>query len=132
MTDGPHLDHPTVEAPPKPLPAPSAKRPRRSPLWLPYLTSIKETRKGVFEFVFNGGEETVNVDEILSIMIYGEADTQLDTRILSKLCGRGIPIVVHRRNVPRAPSTSRQKGPIGFHIPSLRSNRGSMSTPMCR
>jgi len=77
------------------------RRPRKVPLWLPYLQTIKETRKGVFEFVYNGGEETAKADEILSIMIYGEANTQVDTRTLSKVCGRGIPIVIHRRNIPR-------------------------------
>jgi len=65
------------------------------------LQGIKETKKGVFEFVYNGGEETAKVEEILSIMIYGETDTPIDTRILAKLCGRGVPIVIHRRNLPR-------------------------------
>ena len=81
---------------------PPARRPKKSPVWLPYLHSIKETRKGIFEFIFNGGEETIPADQILSIMVYGTADTALDTRILTKLCSRGIPIIIHRRNVERS------------------------------
>jgi DNA polymerase III epsilon subunit family exonuclease len=81
---------------------PGYRRPKKSPLWLPYLQSIKETKRGIFEFVFNGGEETVPADQILSIMVYGTSDTALDPRILTKLCGRGIPIVIHRRTVERS------------------------------
>jgi DNA polymerase III epsilon subunit-like protein/CRISPR/Cas system-associated endonuclease Cas1 len=72
------------------------------PVWLPYLQSIRESKRGVFDFVFNGGEESIPADEIQSIMVYGEADTALDTRILTKICSRGIPIIIHRRNVERS------------------------------
>jgi hypothetical protein len=68
-------------------------------MWLPYLQSIKETKKGVFQFVFNGGEETTDLDSVSSIMIYGESDTPLESKILDKICRKGIPIVIHRRNM---------------------------------
>ncbi|MDR0887241.1 MAG: CRISPR-associated endonuclease Cas1 [Candidatus Nomurabacteria bacterium] len=71
----------------------------RVPMWLPYLHSIRETKKGIFEFVFNGGTEIVNLNEISSIMIYGETDTKLDQKILDKITRKGIPIIIHRRNM---------------------------------
>jgi DNA polymerase III epsilon subunit-like protein len=81
---------------------PKPRQPRKSPLWLPYLQSVKESRKGIFDFVFNGGEITVPINEVASIMIYGDSDTPLDTRILAKITGAGVPVVLHRRNVARS------------------------------
>jgi hypothetical protein len=72
---------------------------KRVPLWLPYLQSIKETKKGVFEFVFNGGVETTDLSSVSSIMIYGESDTSLEPAILDKIARKGIPIIIHRRNM---------------------------------
>jgi CRISPR/Cas system-associated endonuclease Cas1 len=72
---------------------------KRLPMWLPYLQSIKETKRGVFEFVFNGGVETRSLDEIRSIMVYGDADCDLDVKIIDKIVRAGIPIIIHRRNM---------------------------------
>lgn len=71
----------------------------RSPMWFPYLQSMKETKKGIFEFVFNGGNEVTNLEDISSIMIYGESDTKLDQQILDKIARKGVPIILHRRNM---------------------------------
>jgi|GEM_PF-3997646 len=59
---------------------PSASRPRRVPLWLPYLQSITEKPKGTFTFDYNGGSETVQLDTVQSIMIYGDSNTSLERR----------------------------------------------------
>jgi hypothetical protein len=75
---------------------------RRVPLWLPYLQSIKETKKGVFEFVFNGGTETTDLASVSSIMTYGETDAELSTKIVDKIVRRGIPIIIHRRNLAQS------------------------------
>jgi CRISPR/Cas system-associated endonuclease Cas1 len=72
---------------------------RRVPLWLPYLQSIKESRGGVFEFVFNGGEVSTKLNEVQSIMIYGDSDTTLDVKILDKVVRAGVPIIIHRRTM---------------------------------
>ena len=82
--------------------AEKSRQPKKAPVWLPYLQSVRESKKGVFEFVFNGGEETIPADQILSVMVYGDADTAIDTKVLDKLCRRGIPVVIHRRNVERS------------------------------
>jgi CRISPR/Cas system-associated endonuclease Cas1 len=74
-------------------------RPRRVPLWLPYLQSIKETQKGVFEFVYNGGSVTTNIKQVSSIMIYGESDIKFDINTLENIARKGVPIIIHRRNV---------------------------------
>lgn len=74
-------------------------KPRRVPMWLPYLQSIKETRKGVFEFVYKGGAEVSSLDNISSIMIYGDTDTKLDVVMLDKIIRKGIPIIIHRRTM---------------------------------
>jgi CRISPR/Cas system-associated endonuclease Cas1 len=72
---------------------------KRAPLWLPYLQEIKEEKGGIFNFVFNGGEEKCTLDTIQSIMIYGDSDTTLDVATVDKICRAGIPIIIHRRNM---------------------------------
>lgn len=76
-----------------------ANRPRRVPLWLPYLQGITEKPKGTFTFDYNGGSETTQLDTVQSIMIYGDSDTALDVKTLDKLARSGVPIIVHRRNM---------------------------------
>lgn len=72
----------------------------KAPLWLPYLQSIVEEKNGFFTFVFNGGSEKVKLNNIQSILIYGESDFDLPLDIINKICGHGVPIVIHRRNIP--------------------------------
>lgn len=78
---------------------PSVSRPRRVPLWLPYLQSIKEKPKGTFTFDYNGGSETVQLDTVQSIMIYGDSDTSLEVPTLDKIVRSGVPIIIHWRNM---------------------------------
>ncbi|MDR0957443.1 MAG: CRISPR-associated endonuclease Cas1, partial [Candidatus Nomurabacteria bacterium] len=68
-------------------------------LWLPYLQSIKENKNGIFDFAYNGGEVQTRLDEVQSIMIYGDVDTDLDVRILDKIARSGVPIIIHRRTM---------------------------------
>lgn len=72
---------------------------KKSPMWLPYLNSIKEQRGGVWLFEYNGGVEETKLDDISSIMIYGECDTSLSTKHLEKIARAGVPIVIYRRNL---------------------------------
>jgi CRISPR/Cas system-associated endonuclease Cas1 len=74
-------------------------KPKRVPLWLPYLQSIKESRGGIWEFAFNGGVEKTSLDQVQSIMIYGESDTDLNVEQIDKLGRAGIPLIIHRRNM---------------------------------
>lgn len=77
----------------------SLGKPSRVPLWLPYLQGVTENPKGTFTFQYNGGSETVRLDAIQSIMIYGDSDTTFDIKILDKIVRCGIPIIIHRRNI---------------------------------
>lgn len=77
----------------------STGKPRRVPMWLPYLQNIKEHPKGTFTFEYNGGSETTTLDTVQSIMIYGDSDTPLHIPTLDKIARSGIPIIIHRRNM---------------------------------
>lgn len=78
------------------------KKPYKSkkvPLWLPYLSSFSVDSKNIGHFVYNGGEEHLHLDNISSLLIYGESEVNLPTRDLDKLMRMGIPIILHRRNL---------------------------------
>lgn len=66
---------------------------------LPYLQSIREERGGVWNFTFNGGQETAKLAEISSIMIYGDCDASFQIGQLEKIARAGVPIIIHRRNI---------------------------------
>jgi hypothetical protein len=74
-------------------------RPKRVPLWLPYLNSIQEKPKGVYNFEYNGGVEQSKLDTIQSIMIYGDSDVALELKTIENIARHGIPIIIHRRNI---------------------------------
>jgi CRISPR/Cas system-associated endonuclease Cas1 len=76
-----------------------APKPKRLPIWLPYLQSIKETQKGVFEFTYNGGKETTDLHSAQPIMIYGESDYDIPIAYIDKIVRSGVPIIIHRRNM---------------------------------
>ncbi len=78
---------------------PPVSRPRRVPLWLPYLQNITEKPKGVFTFEYNGGSETTRLDSVQSIMVYGDSEVTLDLDIIDKIARSGVPIIIHRRNL---------------------------------
>lgn len=73
---------------------------RKKYLWLPYLSKIEDKNKEV-NFIFKGGETNIEYKDIHSIMIYGSS-CDLSVDFLEKCCFYKIPIVYHRRNLPRA------------------------------
>lgn len=75
---------------------------RRIPLWLPYLQSADVDTKQVGHFVYNGGEEHMPLDAISSIMIYGDSDVSLKPSTIDTICRKGIPILIHRRNLAQS------------------------------
>jgi CRISPR/Cas system-associated endonuclease Cas1 len=75
---------------------------RRIPLWLPYLQSANVDAKGIGHFVYNGGEEHIPLTDVSSIMIYGDTDTPLQPQVLDAICRKGIPIIIHRRNLAQS------------------------------
>lgn len=68
-------------------------------LWLPYLSSIEIKPKTIF-FRYKGGEEKIDWVKIHSIMLYGES-CDLPQNFFDKCAYYKIPIVIHRRNMPR-------------------------------
>ncbi len=71
----------------------------KAPMWLPYLQSIEHVTGDTFRFTYNGGVEETSLKSISSIMLYGEYG-QLDTRLIEQICLSGVPIVIHKRNIP--------------------------------
>lgn len=69
-------------------------------LWLPYLGKISVLPKTV-TFCYQGGEEKIPWTKIHSIMLYGES-CDLPQKFLEKCAFYKIPVVIHRRNLPRA------------------------------
>ena len=75
------------------------KTPAKCPLWLPYLQSMElKSGKKVIVFSYNGGQCEYPLDQILSIMLYGDSE-KVDINILEMLGRKGIPVVIHRRNL---------------------------------
>ena len=69
-------------------------------LWLPYLAALKVKPKTVF-FQYKGGEEQIQWNKIHSIMLYGQT-IDLPQVFLEKCAFYKIPVVIHRRHMPRA------------------------------
>ncbi len=81
----------------------SSKRSKRASLWLPYFQKVERLPKGKSDrycFKFNGGEVTCHLKEIDFLMIYG-ATGDLPIELLDKLAAYKIPLMIHRRNMPR-------------------------------
>ncbi|MEZ6331055.1 MAG: CRISPR-associated endonuclease Cas1 [Candidatus Saccharimonadales bacterium] len=72
---------------------------RRVPVWLPYLKEFSVDKKNIAHFVYNGGEEHIDIDTISTLMIYGENECTIKTSNLEKIVRKGVPIVYHRRNI---------------------------------
>lgn len=49
--------------------------------------------------MFNGGVEEVSLDEVSTIMIYGETEASFSSKQLDKITRKGTPIIIHRRNL---------------------------------
>lgn len=75
---------------------------KRLPVWLPYLKSIEKQRGGNWLFQYKGGELITRLDSLHSIMIYGNSDISLAAGQIEEITRRGIPIVIHRRNIAQA------------------------------
>ena len=73
---------------------------RKVYLWLPYLSKIKVLPKsGTFKY--KGGEEKIQWTKIHSIMLYG-ISCDLPQDFFEKCAFYKIPVVIHRRHMPRA------------------------------
>jgi|TARA_B100002003_G_scaffold136099_1_gene125841 CRISPR-associated endonuclease Cas1 len=81
----------------------SANRRGKVSLWLPYLDKIERLPKGKSDrycFSFNGGAVTCHLKELDFIMLYG-ASGNIPVEFLDKLATYRIPMMIHRRNMPR-------------------------------
>ena len=81
----------------------SSKRSKRASLWLPYFQKVERLPKGKSDrycFEFNGGEVTCHLKEIDFLMLYG-ATGELPVAFLDRLATYKIPLMIHRRNMPR-------------------------------
>lgn len=67
------------------------------PAWAPYVSDI-HFEKGRLKVVYNGGEMECKPDDLLSLMIYGDAPP-LDPGVLDKLARHRVPLIIHRRNL---------------------------------
>jgi len=76
------------------------KKTRKVYLWLPYLNSLKILPKTI-TFEYKGGKEKIQWEKIHSIMLYGES-CDLPQSFFEKCAFFKIPVVIHRRNMPRA------------------------------
>lgn len=74
--------------------------PKKQYLWFPYLNKINIKKEKVI-FEYKGGILDIKWKYIHSIMIYGES-IDLSQEFLEKCAFYKIPIVIHRRNMPRA------------------------------
>lgn len=73
---------------------------RKSYIWSPYTSNIDVKPKSV-KISYKGGEVSADWKDIHSIMFYGEG-TIFPQEFLEKCAFYKIPVVVHRRNIPRA------------------------------
>lgn len=73
---------------------------RKQYLWFPYLDKINLSGKTVY-FKYKGGEEKIEWKDIHSLMFYGEAN-DFPQEFLEKCAFYRIPVIIHRRNMPRA------------------------------
>jgi len=89
---------------------------RKQFIWLPYVKSIDLSGKSV-KFSYKGGELDLSFPEIHSIMFYGSV-CPLEQEFLEKCSAWGIPLTIHRRNMPRGV----------WIVPSTTSNREDLLT----
>lgn len=82
---------------------------RKLYIWLPYLHNFKVQPNSV-TFEYNGGKEKIQWKKIHSIMLYGES-CNLSQDFIEKCSFYKIPIVIHRRNMPRATIISSSLSP---------------------
>lgn len=73
---------------------------RKLYLWLPYLSKIKILPSSV-TFEYKGGVEKIQWSMIHSIMLYGQS-CNLPQDFFEKCAFYKIPVIIHRRHMPRA------------------------------
>lgn len=73
---------------------------RKLYLWLPYLSNIT-ILPSCIKFEYKGGKEEVQWTKIHSIMLYGES-CDLPQEFFEKCAFYKIPVIIHRRHMPRA------------------------------
>ena len=71
---------------------------KRVPAWLPYLNSI-ENKGDSWIFKYKGGELKTTLDSLQCLLIYGDSEITISPFQLEQIVRRGIPIIIHRRNV---------------------------------
>jgi len=81
---------------------------KKVPLWLPYTSEIT-VKKTVIHFAYKGGTCDIDIKDTLSILLYGNT-CPLPHDFLDVCVKYGVPICIHRRNMPKAvwitPSTT--------------------------
>ena len=81
----------------------SADRTKKTSLWIPYFQGLERLPKGKsdrYTITFNGGSVTFHLKQIDFLMFYG-ATGDLPIKFLDKLAFYKIPLLIHRRNMPR-------------------------------
>jgi CRISPR/Cas system-associated endonuclease Cas1 len=76
-------------------------QPKRIPLWLPYIQSVEKIRGGHYLFKYNGGSVEAGINEMLSIMLYGDTG-DFPLSVLEEIALSGVPIVIHKRTVSKS------------------------------
>jgi len=80
----------------------SHSRRGKTTLWLPYFQQVTPTKgkRDTYCFEWNAGEVDIHLKDIDSILLYG-ASGDLPVKFLDKLSSYKIPLLIHRRNMPR-------------------------------
>jgi len=104
---------------------PQMPKKRKQYLWLPYTSVIEPKDKNLF-VEYKGGELEIEWKNIHSIMFYGQC-RDFPQKFLEKCAFYKIPVVIHRRNMPRAvfisPTLSPDYEKILFHQILFRENK---------
>lgn len=89
-------------------------KPKKLPLWIPYPSFIKVSRQEI-TLKYKGGETTMKLSDIHSIMFYGSL-CDLSEDFISTVTAYNIPVAFHKRNMHKStwilPSISTSKDDI--------------------
>lgn len=72
----------------------------RGPIYVPYARHIEKVRGDCIHIVYNGGELVVRPSNADVIMFYG-ATGSVPLEVLDLLGRNGVPVVIHRKHLPR-------------------------------
>ena len=76
------------------------KRMPKVPAWAPYVSAIEVAKGKRVHVKYKGGEFTADPRNLLSLMVYGDSDAPISPQVMDLLGRAGVPIIMHRRNVP--------------------------------